>query len=77
MDPSGLDPGLLVLARNSEHVLGVFRVRRWRPDPNEESGRWSFIGEPAEMAAQLRYMGRRVPQQYRGQNPIRYGPDPD
>lgn len=78
INPAGLKPGMLVLARNSERILGVFRTKSWRKDPNyDQSGRWGFIGEPAEMSAQLRYMGKRVPQQYRGQNPIRYGPDPD
>lgn len=78
LNPEGLEPGLLVLARNSERVLGVFRTKSWRKDPNyDESRRWGFIGEPAEMSAQLRYMGKRVPQRYRAQNPIRYGPDPE
>lgn len=76
INPTDLEPGLLVLARNSDRVLGVFRTRSWRRDPDQNSTRWGFVGEPAEIDAQLRYMGRRVPDQYRGQNPVRYGPDP-
>lgn len=72
MNPMALEPGYLVLARNSDRVLGVFRTKTWRQDPF--NNRWGFIGEPAEVSAQLRYMGKRVPDRYRaGQNPIRYG----
>ena len=79
MNPGDMGAGYLVLARDRERVIGVFRTKSWRESPLEDStGRWGFIGEPAEISAQLRYMGKRVPQQYRtGSNPIRYGPDPD
>lgn len=63
-------PGYLVLARNSNRVLGAFRTKTWIRSPNED--RWGFVGEPAEMTAQLRYVGKRVPNQYRTQNPIRF-----
>ena len=61
----------LVLARNTNRVLGAFRVKRWVPSPFEDD-RWGFVGEPAELSAQLRYVGKRVPNRYRSQNPVRY-----
>lgn len=62
----------LILARNRERVLGAFRAKRWVPDPSG-NGRRGFVGEPAELSIQLHYVGKRVPNMYRGRgNPIRY-----
>ena len=78
MNPGDLvdKPGYLVLARSATLVLGAYRVKTWVPSPNhEEDGRWGFVGEPAEMSVQLRYVGKRVPNRYRppgARNPIRF-----
>ena len=61
----------LILARNTDRVLGAFRAKRWIPNPFD-ARKWGFIGEPAELSAQLRYVGKRVPNKYRTPNPIRY-----
>ena len=61
----------LVLARNNEQILGAFRPERWRPSPSGE-GRLGFIGHPAEMSVQIRYVGKRVPNFLRTQSPVRY-----
>ncbi len=62
----------LVLARNSTHVLGAFRPTRWVRSAFDE-GRWGFVGRPAEVAVQIRYVGRRIPERFRGHgNPILY-----
>ncbi len=61
----------LILARNTERVLGAFRAKRWISNPFDSTD-WGFIGEPAELSAQLRYVGKRVPNRYRTQNPVRY-----
>ena len=64
----------LVLARNSDHVLGAFRVKRWIPRPDDDGQpRLGFIGEPAEMSIQLEYVGKRVPDRFRtGRRAERY-----
>ena len=63
--------GVLILARNSTHVVGVFRARKWVSSPNGKP--WGFSGEPAELSAQLRYFGKGIPPEYRtGRNPVRY-----
>ena len=62
----------LILARNTDRVLGAFRAKRWVSDPFS-NGRWGFVGEPAELSIQLHYVGKRVPNKYRGRgNPIGY-----
>ena len=62
----------LILARNRERVLGAFRAKRWVSDPFGD-GKWGVVGEPAELSVQLHYVGKRVPNQYRGRgNPIRH-----
>ena len=62
----------LVLARNSDQVLGAFRPKRWIPSPTGDD-RWGFVGEQAELGTQLRYVGKRVPDKYRtSRNPVRY-----
>ena len=50
----------LVLARDSERVIGAFRPRRWNADPND-GRRWYFNGEPADSTTQMRYVGKAVP----------------
>ena len=70
--------GFLVLARNTERILGVYRVRHWvqQPTDNSPNPRWGFVGDPAELSAQLRYFGKRVPSRYRtSRNPIRFVED--
>ena len=62
----------LVLARNTDRVLGAYRIKTAIPSPEPESGRWGFEGGPAELSTQLRYVGKRVPDQYRTQNPTRF-----
>ena len=65
----------LVLARNTDRVVGAFRVKRWVASPFENN-RWGFVGEPAELDAQLRYVGKRVPNRFRVQTPVQYlGPE--
>ena len=62
----------LILARNTERILGAFRAKRWVSNPFG-GGRWGFVGESAELSVQLHYVGKRVPNAYRGRgNPIRY-----
>ena len=62
----------LILARNRDQVLGAFRAKRWVSHPSD-NGRWGFVGGPAELSIQLHYVGKRVPNKYRGSgNPIRY-----
>ena len=69
VEPSEADDEL-VLARNRNRVLGAFRVKRWVV--RQDGKRWGFIGEPAEISAQMEYVGKRVPNAYRSQNPVRY-----
>ena len=61
----------LVLARTTDRVVGAFRAKRWVASPFEDS-RWGFVGEPAELDVQLRYVGRRVPNRFRVQAPVQY-----
>ena len=68
---SDFGPGYLVLARNKDRVLGAFRVKRWIPSPGG-SKRWGFVGEPAELDVQMKYVGKRVPDRYRSRHPVRY-----
>ena len=65
-------PGYLVLARSRDRVLGAYRVKSWIQSPAGD-GRWGLVGEPADMEAQLRYVGRQVPREFRtSRNPIRF-----
>ena len=61
----------LVLARNTDRVLGAFRPKDWVPSPFEGGG-WGFVGQPAEVSVQLHYVGKRVPNRYRIQNPFQF-----
>ena len=46
--------------------------KAWIQSPAGD-GRWGFVGEPADMEAQLRYVGRQVPREFRtSRNPIRF-----
>ena len=58
----------LILARNSNRVLGAFRPRLWFFDENV--GRYYFYGDQAEMSVQLDYVGKRVPNRFRVQSPF-------
>ena len=58
----------LVLARNTEQVLGAFRPKAWH---RAYDARMYFYGEMAELQAQLDYVGKRVPDRFRGHS-VRY-----
>ena len=60
----------LVLARNRDRVLGALRAKRWVSSENGK--RWGFVGEPAELSAQMEYVGKRVPNAYRIRHPVRF-----
>ena len=79
----------LVLAHANGIVVGAYRPSEWLPATQEnfpnrfdedsinpETGRptrWGFIGEAAKPDVRSLYVGKRVPEQYRGkQNPIQY-----
>lgn len=63
---------LLVLARNSEIILGAFRPKLWVKNPDNPE-RWAFVGEPAEMSTQIHYVGKRVPDKFKSRgNPVRF-----
>jgi hypothetical protein len=74
----------LALAHNSGQVIGAFRPAEWLPATHENfpgllgedpSGRWGFVGEPAESEIWSFYVGKQVPERYRrvgAANPIRY-----
>ena len=62
----------LVLARNTNRILGAFRPREWR---KPAGSRMYFFGEPAELSVQLDYVGKRVPNRFRVQRPaVRWNP---
>ena len=63
--------GYLVLAHNGVRVLGAFRVQTWVHSPSGD-GRRGFVGQPAELSAQLDYVGKRVPQWFRNRAPVQY-----
>ena len=64
----------LVLARNSDFILGVFRVKRWIRSPSHNN-EWGMAIEPAEIAAQLRYLGRKVSQNYTSEEVVLCQPE--
>ena len=64
----------LVLARNSEFVLGVFRVKRWIQSPSHNN-EWGMAVEPAEVSAQLRYVGRNIPEKWTGEEVALHQPE--
>ena len=68
----------LVLARLDDRIIGAYWVLAWIRN-RDEPGRWRFVGEPADMETQLRYVGCGVPRQYRGAvNPVQFfGSDED
>ena len=61
----------LVLARNSDRIIGAYRPTEWF-QYSDGRGRWAFVGKRAEPDVWSRYVGKRVPYEYRTQNPIRY-----
>ena len=72
----------LVLAHRRGLVVGAFRPTKWMeatkanfPEMNVEMpGRWGFEGLPVEKATAGRYVGKRVPDEYRAKgaaNPVR------
>ena len=66
-------PLSLVLARSSDRVLGAFRPEQWTPCTRDDGNKgWGFVGEPAERSIQQQYVGKRVPDRFRRQNPVRY-----
>lgn len=70
----------LVLMHYSGVVVGVFRPTQWlratheNGFPVEEPERWGFIGEAASPEIASLYMGRTVPEDYLGRNPVRFVP---
>ena len=72
----------LVLGHANGLVVGAYRPKRWLratqanfPGFGESdlSNRWGFIGEQAEEEIWSYYLGKRIPEEYKGaQNPIRY-----
>ena len=72
----------LVLAHANGLVVGAYRPSKWTPATQENfphrldediPTRWGFTGESAETEVWSLYVGKRVPEQYRGgQNPVRY-----
>ena len=82
---SRVDGYKLVLAHVNGKVVGAYRPTEWlpatlknfpslaaHPDMPE---RWGFVGEPAKTEVWSRYVGKRVPEQYRqrgARNPVRY-----
>ena len=53
----------LVLARDSEQILGAFRPTDWYRRIRD--GLCGFDGEPAELTVWKAYVGKRVPDKYR------------
>ena len=72
-NPEGtLETHRLVLAQDSERMLGAFRPKSWARSHDRED-RWGFVGELAELSIQIAYVGKRVPERFRGaQNPVRF-----
>ena len=81
--------GRLVLAQADGKVVGAYRPSKWIPATRanfpgrvdeafvnpltDKPTRWGFVGEPAENEVWSLYVGKRVPDQYRGsQNPVQY-----
>ena len=60
----------LVLARDSDQVLGAFRPTEWYR--RHSDGLWGFDGEPAELLVWKTYVGKRVPNKYRTQAIFQY-----
>ena len=79
---SNVEQRKLVLANYRGKVLAAFRPTEWLKDTEENFPGWhhnpdryAFIGEPAEDEVARKYVGKRVPEQYRAKgaaNPIRY-----
>jgi len=67
-------------------VRAVFQIEAWHPerstpyhirvfdDPEPQSGRWEFLGKPAEESIRLQYVGRSVQHYFKqgGQSPVVY-----
>lgn len=64
----------LVLARDSDFVLGVFRVKRWIQNPSHNN-EWGMAIEPADISAQLRYLGRNIPAKWKGEEVALHQPE--
>ncbi len=69
----------LVLAHSDGIVRGAFRPERWMqatsenfPGRGDEPDRWGFVGRDAEPEVADYYVGKRVPDDLRGQTPVRY-----
>jgi hypothetical protein len=72
----------VVLATLQGLIIGTFIAEDWLPatsehfpDREEAPGRWGFVGHEAPDELRERYVGKRVPEQYRKRgaaNPIKY-----
>ena len=80
-----LDGYKLVLAHVNGEVIGAYRPTEWLPATvanfpglpghSDTPERWGFNGAEAEPEVWRRYVGKRVPEQYRlrgAANPVRY-----
>jgi hypothetical protein len=62
-----------VLATKNRTVVGVFEPTEWRPATRENfpgyerdmRGRVGFVGQPADAAAEARYLGKILPPEFR------------
>ena len=83
LDPSRVKRYRLVLAHARGIVRGAYLPDEWLPATPDNfpfledvvDGRWGFRGREAEAQVCQRYVGKRVPEQYRPKgaaNPIRY-----
>lgn len=73
IDKSRASKYSLVVAKDSNHLVGVFRIvpGSWRPCGN---GRWEFECLRADDLWD-EYVGKLVPEEFRGiRNPVRYLP---
>lgn len=72
IDPERASRYHLVLAKKSNVVIGAYRpvAGSWC---RRADGRWGFSSERAE-DVWPEYVGKVVPEKWRGQNPVRYLP---
>jgi hypothetical protein len=82
IDPHKAAEAEVVLANRQGLIVGAFIAHDWLPATaanfpgrNDRPGRFGFVGEEAPSALRNRYVGKRLPDEYRRRgaaNPIRY-----
>lgn len=83
LDPNRAEKYNLVLGHARGIVRGAYRPDKWLPATTDNfplldhdmDGRWGFNGRVAEETVWKRYVGKRVPDEYRRKgaaNPVRY-----